>query len=80
MQGASYDRVYEIYVLTFWLRSAQERDPECEAGCARVGTAKLPHVDEYVNSVDGLYCPWYEPGPKRAHNLKRAQRRLPADR
>ena len=62
-QGANFDRVYEIYVVTFWLRSAQLNDPECEAGWEHYGgSRKYPRVENYVNSAD-LLCAWYEAPP-----------------
>ena len=65
-QGASYDRVYEVYVVTFWLRSAQARDPQCEAGWESYGGGrKFPRRNDYVNYVDEE-CPWYDPPPKGA--------------
>ena len=72
MQGASYDRVYKIYVVTFWLRSAQERDPQCEAGWEQYSDGgrkyKYPRINSYVNYVDEL-CSWYEPPSKGADEL-----------
>jgi len=69
MQGASYDRVYEIYVVTFWLRSAQARDPQCEAGWEQYsdGGKKFPRINSYVNYVDEL-CSWYERPSKEEDN------------
>ncbi len=56
--------MYEIYVVTFWLRSAQAHDPECEAGwILSEGRKMFPRLDFYVNSVDDE-CAWYEPPPK----------------
>eukprot|EP00291_Cryptomonas_curvata_P022303 CAMPEP_0172175808 /NCGR_PEP_ID=MMETSP1050-20130122/14442_1 /TAXON_ID=233186 /ORGANISM="Cryptomonas curvata, Strain CCAP979/52" /LENGTH=361 /DNA_ID=CAMNT_0012847969 /DNA_START=568 /DNA_END=1653 /DNA_ORIENTATION=+ len=68
-QGASYDRVYEIYVVTFWLRSAQARDPQCEAGWEQYsdGGKKFPRINSYVNYVDEL-CSWYERPSKEEDN------------
>ena len=51
-QGADYDRVYEVYVLTFWRRSAEKRV---------VGS---PRMNWYINKVDeDSFCKWYEPYP-----------------
>ena len=61
-QGASYDRVYDVYVLTFWLRSAQERNPEAGSERGWDGS-RVPSMDWYINVVDSdSFCPWYEPG------------------
>ena len=75
MQGASYDRVYEIYVVTFWLRSAQARDPQCTAGWEKSSFGgreyKAPRIDSYVNDVDEL-CAWYEPSSKKEEDSEEA--------